>query len=64
MDPPIDNAEPAEEAREALKHGLAQLANDDWITVFPLLGRPSNEFIRTMAFAALMRIRELETELL
>ena len=60
MNPPIDNADPVEEAREALKGGLRQLASEDWGTVFPMLGRPSNEFIRKVSGAALLRIQELE----
>jgi len=60
MDPPIDNADPVEAANESLKNGLRSLAREDWIAEFQLLGRPSNEFVRVVAAAALQRIRELE----
>lgn len=60
MDPPIDNADPLEEANETLKGDLRCLASEDWEAPFPLLRRPGNRFIRRVAKAALIRILEFE----
>ena len=62
MDPPIDNADPIEEANEALKEGLRSLASEEWEVEFRLAGKPSIGFVRAVTGAALRRIQSLEKE--